>query len=833
MVQEFGIEGSADTIENHLVKRCLRFTRLLSLIALIFPLLAVIGWILDIEILKQIHSSLPAMQPNTACALILAAIVMYFSREGVPKSIRLINYFIAVVISALGLLTLSEYVMGLDFGIDRIFIEGVPTSAQPFPGRPSPQASLNFFFIGIGLLFYNLRIPLVRFGQFCALIVGTNSIVAFTGYIFSTEEFYGFPAYAPAIGLAVPTAITFVILVLGLLCSHPRDGMMSLITSETQSGSMARSILFAGIFIPPFIGAVTRIGVITSLYDENFQVSLFTVVIIGIILRTTWKAARYSEKIELKEKNALNESQIANQNLNKALVEREMFAALIENSSDFIGIADPSGRPIYVNPAGRRMVGLDDISIENTQIPEYYTPDQRSLAEDEIVKSMKEKGFWKGETFFRHWITQAPIPVSDDHFMIREPTTGRILGMGTVTRDITEIKRLQEAVRLSEAKASGIVSISADAIISMDEDQKIIIFNEGAEKIFGYSKSEIIGQPIEILMPERFRFRHRHLVEQFSREETTSRRMGERGRSILGIRKNGEEFPAEASISKLEIGGTKIFTAAVRDITNQQNREVQLQRAIRTREDVLAIVSHDLKNPLSIISLTAQLLRRVEKIDVKKLVDYVDKILRTTEQMQQLIGNLLDFSKIESGTFSVDVYAENLSDVLKPVVGGVMTLAESKKQTLEAKLRPDLPEVACDADRIGQVMSNLLGNAIKFTPEGGTVSVSAIQKGNSVIVTVSDTGPGIPSDQLSKIFDRYWQPKETQKQGSGLGLSIAKGIVKAHGGRIWAESSLGEGTHFHFTIPLATDKTKRGGISSDSQRTTVEKGSMFPSPPSI
>ena len=699
MDKQLEIKGSGDALESVLVNHCLLISRLLSLAALVFPLLAAVGWIFDIEILKQVHWSLPAMQPNSACVLILSAIAIYFSREGISKSYRLLNFSIALSILTVGLLTLLEYLMKLDFGIDRIFTDSIPTLAQPFPGRPSPQASLNFVFIGIGIFLYNLRKPLVLVGQICFLFVGANSIIAFTGYIFSTEEFYGFPRYAPAIGMAVPTAITFVILVLSMLCCRPRDGIMSLVTSETQSGGMARSILIAGIFVPPLAGIFTLIGVEFAWYDDSVQISLFAVMIVIIILRTTWKSARYAEKIELNEKEALKESKIANENLKNTLAERQ---------------------------------------------------------------------------------------------------------------------KLADALYLSEAKASGILSISADAIISIDEDQKIIMFNEGAEKIFGYSKSEILGRPVEILIPERFRAGHRNLVEKFSKEEGASRRMGERARPISGIRKNGEEFPAEASISKLEIGGTKIFTADLRDMTDQQRREDLLQRAIKTREDVLAIVSHDLKNPLSIIGLTAQLLHRVEKIDAKKLHDLADIIQRSTDQMQQLIGDLLDFSKIESGTFSVDVYAESLSDVLIPVMDGVRTLTESKKQIFETRFALDLPEVACDASRIGQVMSNLLGNAIKFTPEGGAIRVSAIQKGDSVIVTVSDTGPGMPSDQLCKIFDRYWQPKETQNQGSGLGLSIAKGIVEAHGGRIWAESILGKGTNFHFTIPLATGETKRRVITSHS-----------------
>ena len=287
----------------------------------------------------------------------------------------------------------------------------------------------------------------------CALVVGANAIVAMTGYIFSTSQFYGFPSITTNIGMAIHTAVSFILLALALLCSRPNDGMMSLVTSDTRSGGMARRILLAGILAPPMVGALTRIGVYANWYDVSVQASLFAVVIAALVLRTTWRAARQSEQDELRARAALDESQTANERLQKALDERRIFEALIENSSDFIGIADPTGKPVYVSPAGRRMVGLpDDYPVEDTQILEYYPPDQRAFASDVILRSMVEHGHWQGETNFRHWQTQEAIPVSDEHFMIRDPGTGRLLGMGTVTRDISDVRRSQAQLRQSEER---------------------------------------------------------------------------------------------------------------------------------------------------------------------------------------------------------------------------------------------------------------------------------------------------------------------------------------------------------------------------------------------
>jgi signal transduction histidine kinase len=177
--------------------------------------------------------------------------------------------------------------------------------------------------------------------------------------------------------------------------------------------------------------------------------------------------------------------------------------------------------------------------------------------------------------------------------------------------------------------------------------------------------------------------------------------------------------------------------------------------------------------------------------------------------MKRLIDDLLDFAKIQSGTFSVEICADKLNRLVMPAIDGIRVLAEAKRQTLEVDLSSSLPEVVVDGPRIGQVMSNLLGNAIKFTPEGGAIRVAVRQQGNAVVVSIADTGPGIPPEHLSRVFDRFWQPQETRHIGSGLGLSIAKGIVEAHGGTIWAESQLSKGSSFYFTLPLAESVTKR------------------------
>ena len=218
---------------------------------------------------------------------------------------------------------------------------------------------------------------------------------------------------------------------------------------------------------------------------------------------------------------------------------------------------------------------------------------------------------------------------------------------------------------------------------------------------------------------------------------------------------------------------------------------------------MLAVVSHDLKNPLTNIALAVNLLRGFKRIDADQVKEFVNKVQRSADQMEILIADLLDFARIQSGTFSVLISTNRLSHAVMPATDRMRALAEAKQQTLEVDLPSSLPSVAIDAQRIGQVVSNLLSNAIKFTPQEGTIRISASRRGHQLVVSVADTGPGIPQAHLSKIFDRFWRAPGTTQTGSGLGLSIAKGIVEAQGGAIWAESQLGKGSSFFFTVPLA------------------------------
>ncbi len=232
----------------------------------------------------------------------------------------------------------------------------------------------------------------------------------------------------------------------------------------------------------------------------------------------------------------------------------------------------------------------------------------------------------------------------------------------------------------------------------------------------------------------------------------------------------------------------------------------EAQQATRARDDVLAVVAHDLRNPLNTVTMAVSLMLETtppERVEERRQAEIVR---RAADRMNRMIQDLLDVKRMESGQLTTDLKPELPATIINDTIDMLRPLAAGSTIMLEAHIEDDLPPVLADAARIQQVLSNLVGNAVKFTPRSGRITVCAEHIDREVRFGVIDTGPGIPAEQLPHIFGRFWQAKSDHR-GIGLGLAIAKGIVEAHNGRIWVESHLGLGSTFYFTLPTATDKT--------------------------
>lgn len=380
----------------------------------------------------------------------------------------------------------------------------------------------------------------------------------------------------------------------------------------------------------------------------------------------------------------------------------------------------------------------------------------------------------------------------------------------------------------NRARLSGVIESAMDAIITIDSDHRVVLFNHAAEMMFQRTAVETTGQPLELLLPHRSRDQHRSHVEHFARTGTTSRRMGKLG-AVSGLRADGTEFPIEASISLLHTAGGTLATVILRDITDRLQAEQLLREAKdslekrvaertaaleaatqraeagdRTKSAFLAQMSHELRTPLNSILGFAGILRQglAGPVEAEQALQ-LDFILKSARHLLALINDILDISKIEANQLEVTWASFALGDAVTKTVEMVSPLAKEKGLQLTLSLPPAADVIWSDRRCVEQVMLNLLSNALKFT-ERGSIVVERRSQPPWWVVEVSDTGIGIDAADLDRIFDPFQQvenPEGRVTEGTGLGLAISKRLLQALGGEIHVRSRLREGTTFEVRLP--------------------------------
>jgi len=243
-------------------------------------------------------------------------------------------------------------------------------------------------------------------------------------------------------------------------------------------------------------------------------------------------------------------------------------------------------------------------------------------------------------------------------------------------------------------------------------------------------------------------------------------------------------------------------------LDREQRARSEAESAVRTRDAVVSIVSHDLRNPLMAILGSAELLLEMIHDDAQgTLRPQLEALKHAASTMDRLVRDLLDVTRLESGPLPVTRRPLSIIEVVREVVGMFQPAVRSRRVAVTCDTPKDVPLLLGDRDRLGQALSNLIGNAVKFTPEGGVVHVAVEVQPAAIRVSVHDTGPGIPQDQLGRLFDRFWQASREDSRGLGLGLTIVKAIVEAHGGSVAVESTVKKGSTFSITLPRSDVET--------------------------
>ena len=357
------------------------------------------------------------------------------------------------------------------------------------------------------------------------------------------------------------------------------------------------------------------------------------------------------------------------------------------------------------------------------------------------------------------------------------------------------------------------LEIAPDAIIAIDTKQCVRLFNRGAENIFGFKAAEVLGQPLDVLIPERFREGHAAAIGAFLSDKDESRMMTERG-EIVGLRKDGSEFPAEASISKLHLNDDTTLTVMLHDITDRKDIEFGLveakenaEYANRSKSEFLANMSHELRTPLNAIIGFSDLMRQQAfgLFSNPNYEQYSSDIFESGTHLLNLINDILDLSVIESGRGKINESVFDISEAISFSKDIIRHRAEqSGHDLLIDKLAVGI-QLRADERKFRQMLINLLSNAVKFTESGGKIAVSGdLQEDGALGITVTDNGIGIAAEDIPKAMSTLGQVDgalNRRYEGTGLGLPLVKLLAELHGGRFEIESEIGVGTNATIWFP--------------------------------
>ncbi len=492
----------------------------------------------------------------------------------------------------------------------------------------------------------------------------------------------------------------------------------------------------------------------------------------------------------------------------KTWEENFLLSASVNSLNSAVTITDMNRNIIYINQAHVRTFGYEPEELMGRKSEILYPQDDPSGISGKIYEALLMVG-WEGERLSLRKDGSA-FPTYEKTSVIKD-RGGRQIGIVSVIDDITARKRLQQALKESEERYRTFVETAKSAIIAVDGEGKIILFNPSAEKIFGYSKEEATNKEFSSLFPERYKDIYK--AEMGKGVGNGAPGLTNSASELTGLDKHGEEFPIDVSFSSCRVEGRPILTAIIFDITERKNLEEQVVQSAKLAAvgELISGVTHEVNNPLAVVIGYSEMLLSEEDIS-EESKEAIKSIHSEAERAKKVIQNLLSFAR----KHSPEKETIQINEILEKTLG--LTDYELRKHSVEVirELDPDLPETVGDPNQLQQVFLNLIINSQHAMSEmegtrkltvGSRVKEkqSANNTGSASVIEISfrDNGPGIPEKIIKKIFDPFYTTKPKGK-GTGLGLSVSFGIIKEHGGEIYAKQNEDKGVTFFIDLPLDT-----------------------------
>ena len=843
---------SADPYPDKELMRYRVLSIILAVLAFCIGAAALLGWILDNPYLKRIHPALVTMKANTAVCLMLVSVSCILINERSPSQIkRSIVQISAVIVGLIGLITLSEHLFKWNTGLDQLlFHESAEEAGMSFPGRMGVAASLNFFFLGIAISFLNAKARRwFHLANVAVLLVVTVTLLVFLYYFYGIE----IEPIAQYFTIALHTVVAFLSICAALLLAQPERGFVATLLGNSPGAIVARRMLpaFLVVVLLGWIRTLTRDA---GWFSPGFATAFLVVAVVVLLAVLIWLTALSLNRTD-------RERHVAELALRHS---EARLTALLEQLPVGIGLTDREGRFLIRNSlmnnfVGDRLSSLDPVFAARWRA---WDDDGRILDPSEWPSARALRGesvspgcemLYTAADGKQIWTRVLSVPFRDQ--------ADELSGVIVVVQDIDVqrraenrldvlvrvsdlIRTIQDPYELSHAVAEALGShLNVRRCLfnetDLERDLEIVHcdYTHGVPSVVGEHR---ISEYSSITTGE-MQLGHTVVNHDSKTDPRTSFDYdriygpnGERAYVAVPLMRDGhwvaslwasDDRPRQwtkEELSLLQTVAERTWTAIEklraedereRLLTSVQEARDAAERANQLKDEFLATLSHELRNPLNVILGYSELLLRMPEIEESPRLAQMGEALRRNAQSQsQLINDLLDLSRLQRGKISLNEETVSLPAIIDNAVETVRADAAAKGIDIRVNVGDQLLLVEGDRLRLQQIAWNLLNNAVKFTPAGGSIEIALSNENESAVFAVMDTGQGIDANFLPHVFEMFRQADGSNIRrhgGLGIGLALVHQLVQLHGGNISAESGgPNKGARFTVRLPLLRETAR-------------------------
>lgn len=833
------------------LRRCKTASILFALAAFCIGAAALLGWILDNDILKRVYPTLVTMKANTAVCLMLNAFAILLLHDKSASALKCRTAQVcAGIVGLVGLLTLSEHLFGWNAGIDQLlFSESEKEAGLSFQGRMGVAASLNFSLLGPALLFLNSRSEKwFRLSNVFVLLVVTITLLVFLYYFYGIEKYEPIAIYFT---IALHTVVAFLCLCGAVLLARPERGAIAALLGDSPGSVVARR-MWPVVLLIILLGWIRTIAIQERWFSHGFGTALFVLTFLFVIVGVVWWTAI-----------SLNRTDRERRLANTALRHSEArLTALLEQLPVGIGLTDREGRFLIRNSVlnkfvADRLSSLDPVirqrwrawDEEGRLLDPSEWPSARAMRGESITPGFEM--LYTAEDGKQIWTRVLSVPFRDQN--------DELTGVIVVVQDIDEQRRaenrLDVLVRVSELIRTlhdpNELSYEVAKTVGTHLNVRRCLFNEtvlerdleivhrdycdgvesvaGEHRISDYSPLTSADMQRGVTVVNYDSKVDPRTAPDYERsyEET-----GERAYVAIPLMRDGrwvgslwasDDRPREWSKEEVSLLQTvaertwiaieKLRAEAEREQLLEREQEARdaAEKANQLKDEFLATLSHELRNPLNVILGYSELFLRLPEIQRSQRIVKMGEALRRNAQSQsQLINDLLDLSRLQRGKISLNQETVSLPAIIDSAVETVREDAAAKQIDIGVNVSDQLLLVDGDRLRLQQIAWNVLNNAVKFTPAGGSIRISLKNENGDAVLAVSDTGQGIDPVFLPHVFEMFRQADGSNSRkhgGLGIGLALVQQLVQLHGGSISAQSDgPNKGSRFTIRFPLIRER---------------------------